>query len=70
MLFRDDEERNAWLSFRDVVEGFLGNHKVDNYIEIVDSLIENYKNLGARMSIKIHFLHSHLDYFPKISGPK
>ncbi|KAI6648986.1 hypothetical protein LOD99_6869 [Oopsacas minuta] len=71
--FKDDEflkklnslERKAWLSFRDEVEGFLGNHKVDNYADIVERLIENYKMLVARMSIKIHFHHSHLDYFPK-----
>ncbi|KAI6658854.1 hypothetical protein LOD99_15179 [Oopsacas minuta] len=43
-LFRDDEflkklnslERKVWLSFRDVVESFLGNHKVDNYADIVE----------------------------------
>ncbi|KAI6647100.1 hypothetical protein LOD99_8937 [Oopsacas minuta] len=75
-LFKDDEflkelsslQRKAWLSFRDVVESFLGNHKVDNYADIVERLIENYKMLGARMSIKIHFLHSHLNYFPKNLG--
>ena len=28
--------------------------------------LSSYKNLGARMSLKIHFLHSHLDFFHKV----
>ena len=28
-------------------------------------LKHNFQALGARMSAKIHFLNSHLDYFPK-----
>ena len=26
-------------------------------------LIESYEKLGCRMSLKLHFLHSHLDFF-------
>jgi hypothetical protein len=29
----------------------------------IDNLIEHFKNLGCRMSITVHFLHSHLDFF-------
>jgi hypothetical protein len=39
------------------------NKKSENYQEIVDTLLEDFKNLGCRMSIKVHFLHSHLDFF-------
>lgn len=45
-LMHDDEfttklkplERKAWSSFIDVVEGFLGNHKIENYKEVVQHL--------------------------------
>lgn len=57
-------ERNAWVSFKNVVDNFLGNHKSPDYGEIVETLLVNYQKLGCNMSLKIHFLHSHLDYFP------
>ena len=46
-----------------IVEGFLGNHRRDDYAMVVSNLIESYKKLGCRMSLKLHFLHSHLDFF-------
>ena len=30
---------------------------------IVSNLIESYRKLGCRMSIKLHYLHSNLDFF-------
>jgi len=27
-------------------------------------LLRNYQKLGCLMNYKLHFLHSHLDYFP------
>lgn len=62
------KELAAWKSFVSVVKGFLGNHKEDNYQLLVENLLRNYRNLGCRMSLKIHFLHSHLDFFPKNLG--
>ena len=56
-------ERIAWQAFREVVTGFLGNKRNANYTELVDNLIHLYRRLGCRMSIKLHFLHSHLDFF-------
>jgi hypothetical protein len=34
----------------------------------VDELLSAYKALGCNMSLKIHFLHSHLDFFPENMG--
>ena len=48
-----------------VIENFQGKHKTTNYEKIVGKLLQAYKELGARMSIKMHFLHSHLDFFPE-----
>jgi len=61
-------ERNAWLSFVAVTEDFLGNIRSSNYEELVSNLLLDYKTLGCRMSLKIHFLHSHLDFFPPNQG--
>ena len=58
-----DLEKNAWQAFRMTVEGFLGNHRMEDYAMVVSNLIESYKNLGCGMSLKLHFLHSHLDFF-------
>ena len=30
--------------------------------------MQSFQALGARMSIKMHFLHSHLDYFSEKCG--
>ena len=58
-----DLERNAWQVFTMIVEGFLGNHRRDDYAMVVTNLIQSYEKLGCRMSLKLHFLHSHLDFF-------
>ena len=63
-----DWERNAWQAFRMIVEGFLGNHRRDDYAMVVSNLIESYEKLGCRMSLKLHSLHSQLDFFRDSSG--
>jgi hypothetical protein len=55
----------AWDSFKIVVKGFLGNRRAQNYEELVNNLLQSYQKLGCNMSLKIHFLHSHLDFFPR-----
>lgn len=61
-------ELEAWKSFKEVVRNFLGNHKSPNYEDIVKKMIENFGKMGCSMSIKLHFLNSHLDYFPDNLG--
>ena len=61
-------ELSAWHSFKDIVLGVLGKTKQDNYREIVDTLIRNYQRMGCRMSIKMHYLYSHLDFFSDNMG--
>jgi hypothetical protein len=41
----------------------LGN-RTDNYKLFIKNLLQAYQNLGCNMSLKIHFLHFHLDFFP------
>ncbi|UYV69023.1 hypothetical protein LAZ67_6002057 [Cordylochernes scorpioides] len=54
--------------FRNVCKHFLGNVKAENYSDLVNELLLSYKALGCNMSLKIHFLHSHLDFFPDNLG--
>ena len=56
-------EKKAWSSFEDVVKNFLGNHKSDNYKLLIKNLIKSFQKLGCKMSLKIHLLDSHLDFF-------
>lgn len=64
----NETESNAWGSFVQIVQNFLGNHKADNYIELVETMLSNFHILGCNMSIKVHYLHSHLDRFPENLG--
>ncbi|UYV81789.1 hypothetical protein LAZ67_20002375 [Cordylochernes scorpioides] len=64
----NEVEAAAWNSFRKVCNNFLGSFKVGNYRDIVNDLLLSYKALGCNMSLKIHFLHSHLDFFPDNLG--
>ena len=61
-------ERAAWCSYVSVIREFLGNTKSSNYWILVDVILQNFQALGARMSIKLHYLFSHLDYFPRNLG--
>ena len=57
-------ETTAWDAFKVVVKNFLGKTRAPTYARDVDALIEAYKNLGCKMSLKVHLLHSHLEFFP------
>jgi hypothetical protein len=61
-------ELSAWEAFKNVVQNFLGNKKADNYVELVADMLEAYRKMGCRMSLKMHFLHSHLSFFPPNLG--
>jgi len=64
----NETERNAWLSFKRICKGFLGNHKAANYQDVVQDVLTSYKAMGCNMILKIHFLESHLDISKKISA--
>lgn len=63
-----EHQKAAWLSFKKVAQNFLGNQKSEDYQNLVEEMLENYNRLGCLMSLKLHFLHSHLDYFPENLG--
>lgn len=63
-----NKELDAWLSLKAVIKGFLGNHRAENAEQLVNDMLKAYEKLGCRMSLKIHFLHSHFSFFPSNLG--
>ena len=61
-------ERAAWYSYVSVIQEFLGSTKASNYRDLVDVMLKNFQAFGARMSIKLHYLFSHLNYFQENLG--
>ena len=61
-------ELGAWEAFKSVCSGFLGNTRVPDYQACVEKLQKSYEDMGCRMSLKIHFLHSHLNFLPQNLG--
>jgi len=59
------DEKAGWDSFKFVVKGFFGNRKAQNYEKLINNLLQSYQKLCCNMSLKIRFLHSHLDFFPR-----
>lgn len=52
--------QQQWEPFMQVVQNILGNHKD---AEVVDNLLEAYQLMSARILLKMHFLHSYIDFF-------
>ena len=75
-LFRDDmfnnllqgDEKKAWDAFCLVSANFLGNIRAESYKELNEDMLSLYHKLGCNMSLKIHMLHSHLDFFSNNCG--
>lgn len=53
-------EKKAWRSVKEVIEGFLGKHRSMEYQRSVLEILDAFEKIK---SLKIHFLHHHLDYF-------
>lgn len=58
------DEKKVWDAFCLVSTNFLGNVRTENYKELVEVTLSLYHKFGCKMSLKIHFLQSHLDLFP------
>lgn len=66
--YMTDIEKNAWNEFVWTAQNFLGNKKEESYAEHIELMLLHFQQLGCNMSIKVHFLHSHLDRFPENLG--
>ena len=61
-------EHIAWKCYVLVVKNFLGSTTAENYKELVSNMIDAFKDLECNMSIKLHYLYSHIDTFPENLG--
>ena len=50
-------EKQAWNSLKEIVNGFLGNNRADNYQELIETMLESFKIMGCRISHKLHIRH-------------
>ena len=56
------KELRAWEAFPSFCSGFLGNTRLPDYQACIEKLLKSYEDMGRRMSLKIHFLYSHLNF--------
>lgn len=61
----DHNKLIAWVAVKTVIENFLGKHRAENYRILVSDMLEAFERMGVSVSLRIHFLHLHLDYFEK-----
>jgi hypothetical protein len=59
------DEKAAWDSFKFVVKGFGRKRRAEKYEDLLNNLLHNYQKLGCNISLRIHFLHSNLNFFPE-----
>lgn len=62
-LVLSQDELTAWNATKDVVENFLGKHRSQNYPVLVTNMLNAFSKINVNVSLKIHFMHHHLDYF-------
>lgn len=61
-------EKAAWEAFKVVVDTFLGKHKAPNYKTLAENVHKTFRNMGCKMTLKLHFLLSNL--VPPPASPK
>ncbi|GBN52536.1 hypothetical protein AVEN_178317-1 [Araneus ventricosus] len=59
------KEKRAWLEFKNVCMNFWGSKKSDNYAAHVREFLSAYNAMWCNMSLKVLYLHSHLNLFPE-----
>ena len=64
----NEDEHTTWNCLKDVCRNFLGFHRADNYPEFVTNILHSYEVSGCEMSLKVHFLASHLHFCHKNLG--
>ena len=62
-LILEGREEEAWEALKGIIHGFLGNKRDDNNTQLMTALLQKYDQLKRNISLKIYFLHSHLNLF-------
>lgn len=61
-------EKNAFDAIKEVSTNFLGNKRSENYRAKISEMLQAFHRMNVNMSLKIHFLADHLDFFPENCG--
>ena len=61
-------EHKAWVALLNTITNFLGKHRSENYKDIIAEMLNAFAAMKVKMSLKIHFLKNHLDFFPQDLG--
>lgn len=59
------ESLKAWEALKAVIKHALGKERSPNYETLVNEMIEAYRVIDVHMSLKIHLLHFHMDFFSR-----
>lgn len=60
-----EDELSAWQNIKAVLENVIGNFRAHNWKSYVDNMLQSFEKINVNMSLKIHFLHYHQDYFDR-----
>ena len=60
------KEKLSFESFKKLCDNFMDNHRSEDYVQLVNDLLSLDHDMGCNMSLKVHVLHSHLDFLRKI----
>ena len=63
-----DLERQTWKAVKAVMNNFLGNTKSRNWKHLGNTMLQNFQEMKVNISLKIHIIHSHLEFFPENLG--
>jgi hypothetical protein len=64
----DCTEKAAWNTFKSECTKSIGIHKAENHREIFSEMSNCFQVMKCNMLLRLHFLDSHLEFFPKIMG--
>jgi len=54
----NETELATWYSFINVVKNIL-----ETRVHLVERMADSFRKMGCNMSVKLHLLHSHLEFF-------
>lgn len=59
----NEEQAIAWDAMKMVFENVLGKHRAENFKVLVEDMLTAFEAIGMNVSLKIHFLICHMDWF-------
>lgn len=59
-----DIQKTAWIAFKSFCFHFCSNKASGEGKIWAKRLVESFEQMGCLMSVKVHYIHNHLDKFP------